>query len=330
MEIHRLIRIFFTTTVLASLWACQHKAEDIDLSGIEKSAHFIRFDTAFFNSDTAQMAAEIQRLSRSYPEFFENGTNLRFWKSQRQDPRQLELYHETQKVFTHFEALDENLNFSMKHFYFYFPNTPEIKFYSYISNLDFSYPVLYVPQNQLCFAALDLYLGPNKKYYKSQPEYQAYFRQPAFLVRDCLEAVSDPLIARKKEAATLLDDMVYYGRKLYILQKLLPQKDEKIIVQYPPDKLGFCRKNERSIWAYFVENKYLFDTSQDLKRRFIEIAPFSKFRMKTDNETPGMIGRWVGWQIVKAYMNENPSVSLEQLAKETDARKILKLSGYKP
>lgn len=321
--------VAFAFTILLMV-SCGDNATQVDLAQISKEARFIRFDSAFFNSDTSNIMDEVERLSSLYPEFYAAGKNPVFWKSQRTDTKQNELYRAAEKVFNDFKALNENLNFSMKHFYYYFPEVPEVKFYSYISNLDFDYPILYVPAQNLCFTGLDLYLGPDKPYYESLPEYQAYYRQPAFLIRDCIQAVSEPHVRRKVESATLLDDMIYYGKLWYFLEKMLPQKEESIIAQYSPEHIAFCKQNERTIWAYFVENKHLFDTSNDLKRRFIEIAPFSKFRMKFDAETPGMIGRWVGWQIVRHYMNENPDITLQQLGQETDSRKILKLSGYRP
>lgn len=314
--------------ILLLSFGCQEDPREIDISEIKRHSEFKRFDRAFFESDTAQLKEEIDRLAREYPEFFSRGKNLVFWRSQRNDELQNELYREVQKVFDNPEALDENLNFSMRHFYYYWPQEPDIKFYTYISNLDFDYPVLYA--DTVCFAALDLYLGPEKKFYSSIPEYLAFYRQPAFMVRDVMEAVVTSKLPPRNPNGSLLDDMIYYGKRLYLLQQMMPQKEEKIIVQYTPAQLKFCRESELSIWSYFIENKYLFDTSQDLKRRFIEVAPFSKFRMQFDRETPGMIGRWVGLQIVHSYMDKHPEVSIPELARETDARKILKLSGYKP
>lgn len=325
-----LIKSVILSFFLFAIAACTQNEPSIDIGQISKEARFVRFDSAFFNSDTTNIVQEVERLSTKYPEFFAAGKNPVFWKSQRTDPNQLELFQATEKVFNDFDALNENLNFSMKHFYYYFPQVPEVKFYSYISRLDFDYPILYAPEQNLCFAGIDLYLGPDKPFYSGIPEYQAYYRQPAFLVRDCIQAVSEPHVQRKVESATLLDDMIYYGKLWYFLEKMLPQKEETIIAQYSPEHIAFCKQNERTIWAYFVENNHLFDTSNDLKRRFVELAPFSKFRMKFDAETPGMIGRWIGWQIVRAYMSENPEVTLQQLGQETDSRKILKLSGYRP
>ncbi len=307
-----------------------NQSTEVDLSQIKQESEFKRFDQAFFESDTAKMPTEIDRLAKDFPEFFSGGKTLRFWKSQRTDPNQQELYKATQDVFFDFKEVNENLNFSMKHLYHYFPNTPPITFYSYISNLDMEYPVLFAPQAQVCFAGMDNYLGPDKKYYQGVDSYLAFYRQPTFMVRDCIEAISEIHINRKREAANLLDDMLYYGRALYILQKVMPQKEPAVIIKYPPEKIGFCQKNERTMWAYFVENDLLFDTNQDLKRRFIELAPFSKFRTKLDAETPGMVGRWVGWQVIKSFMENNPDVTVAQLANETDSQKMLKLSGYKP
>lgn len=324
-----MIKRIFSLCLLVALWSCGNDT-DINISEITKETSFIRFDSALFNSDTAMAEEEIERLSSLYPPFFEAGKSKRFWKSQRNDKDQLELYRATQGVLNNFEGLNENLSFSMKHYYYYFPQAPDISFYAYISNLDFDYPIIYAPEPSLCFVGLDLYLGQDKLFYNSQQDYQNYFHQPAFLIRDCMDAILEPLIVRKVESANLLDDMIYYGRRLYLLEKMLPQKEGEIIIQYPQEKLAFCKDNERTIWAYFVENKHLFDTNQDLKRRFIELAPFSKFRMKFDSETPGMIGRWVGWRIVQAYMQNNPSVTLQELGREIDSQKILKLSEYKP
>jgi len=45
--------------------------------------------------------------------------------------------------------------------------------------------------------------------------------------------------------------------------------------------------------------------------------------------SPGNIGSWVGWQIVKKYSNDHPDITPEQLMK-MDARKIFQEAKYKP
>lgn len=308
--------------------SCQTDSGEIDISSVDRESEFVRFDQAFFTIDTTNFDRGITELANKFPEFFTGGRNPVFWRAQRRDELQLELFNKSQKVFTEFDELNENLNFSMKHFYYFFPETPDIKFYTYISNLDFEYPVLYA--DSVCFAALDLYLGPSQAYYQHLPEYISFYRQPAFLIRDIIHEMAKPQIPTLNPGGTLLDAMIYHGKLLYATKKMMPQSEEQLIVQYSPEELGFCQQNQRSMWAYFIENNYLFSTSQDLKNRFIELAPFSKFRMDFDQETPGMVGRWLGLQIVKAYAANNPKLALNEILSEPDSRKILKLSGYKP
>jgi uncharacterized protein YjaZ len=87
--------------------------------------------------------------------------------------------------------------------------------------------------------------------------------------------------------------------------------------------------NERYMWQYFIENELLFQTQSSLSLRFIDPAPFSKFYLEIDNDTPGKVGQWIGWQIVRSYMDKNPNTSLEELL-SMSARDLFNKSNYKP
>ena len=65
-----------------------------------------------------------------------------------------------------------------------------------------------------------------------------------------------------------------------------------------------------------------------LNARFIQRAPFSKFYLELDQESPGSVGVFIGWQIVRAYMKNN-NVTLQELALK-DAKTIFDQSKYKP
>ncbi|MNL23930.1 hypothetical protein D3C87_1453440 [compost metagenome] len=57
-------------------------------------------------------------------------------------------------------------------------------------------------------------------------------------------------------------------------------------------------------------------------------APFSKFYLEIDNDSPGRVGAWIGWQMVRSYMKNN-NVTLPELLK-TDNKEIFEKSKYKP
>ena len=46
---------------------------------------------------------------------------------------------------------------------------------------------------------------------------------------------------------------------------------------------------------------------------FFDASPFSKFYLEIDNQSPGRIGRWIGWQIVRSYMNYYPHNKLKDI-----------------
>ncbi len=325
-------RIFWGISSFLIISACQHDQLEVDVSDVKTTTRFHRFDSAFFNLDTTNFSEGLFRLKQDYPLFFQSGATDQFWRFQRTDPRQVELYQRIKEVWGNMDEANRSLNYAMKHFYYYYPEKKDITFYTYVSNLDFQYPVLYAPENEVTFVALDLYLGQNQRYYAHLPAYLAYRRNPFFMIRDCMETLARENITplREQEAYTLLDAMIYHGKVLYFIEAMMPEAPDWMITRYIDEHLEFCRQNERNVWAYFIENNLLFSKKDDDIRRFMDPAPFSKFGMKFDNQTPGQIGHWVGWQIVKSYHRNNSGTSLKDIFAETDSRKFLKLSAYKP
>ena len=54
----------------------------------------------------------------------------------------------------------------------------------------------------------------------------------------------------------------------------------------------WVKENELYIWQYFVERQVLYQTEVEWVQRFLEPAPFSKFYMQQDNNSPGKVGAW--------------------------------------
>ena len=72
----------------------------------------------------------------------------------------------------------------------------------------------------------------------------------------------------------------------------------------------------------------LYSNDPSLSERFIADAPFSKFYLEVDQDSPGRIGIWFGWQIINAFM-ENNDLSLQEMIL-LDNEEIFKNSKYKP
>jgi hypothetical protein len=123
--------------------------------------------------------------------------------------------------------------------------------------------------------------------------------------------------------------MIDAGKELYLKDLLIPDYTDAEKIGYTPKQLQFCQENEAYIWENFVQNKYLYSTDSKLPNRFINMAPFSKFYLEIDNETPGRIGQWVGWQIIRSFVENNEEVTPKDLL-AMEAHRIFEQSKYKP
>ena len=128
---------------------------------------------------------------------------------------------------------------------------------------------------------------------------------------------------------TLLDEMIYYGKVLYFNDLMIPFKSESERIGYTDEELKWAQANESYIWRYFVERELLYSTDSKLPNRFINPAPFTKFYLEEiDSESPGRLGQYMGWQIVRAYMENNDVTLKELLVNSSEA--IFNNSKFKP
>ena len=304
------------------------KSLEVDLSSVKKEVTIKHFDDAFFSTSTVDFNNELVALQKNYSPFFTSDSDPNFWRSQRNDEGQNMLYRDWKKRNPNYKNIDDDLSNAFKHLYFYYPEIPDITIFTYVSNLDFDYPVILA--DRFLFLAIDMYLGKNHPAYAQQNSYLNYYRQAEYIVPDALGQFAQNFAAKDLDDNTLLNDMIWWGKIAYFKNAMQPQAHDTIVAGMSSKHLNFCQENEINIWTYFIDNKLLFETNDQMKRKFIAPAPFSKFGMPFDNETPGMIGRWLGLQIVRSYMQNNPEITLQNLMANNNAKLIFKNSKYKP
>ena len=123
--------------------------------------------------------------------------------------------------------------------------------------------------------------------------------------------------------------MIYEGKKLFLQDLIIPHEKDAIKIAYNDNELNWVIENEIYIWQFFIEKQILYDTNVEWVERFIDPAPFSKFYLQLDNESPGRIGRWIGWQIVRSFHKQEPKITLQKLLK-MPAQQLFNQSKYKP
>jgi gliding motility-associated lipoprotein GldB len=316
------MKIYLGSLALCLLFLCcgrKNKTEKAD-NELAKQINVVRFDKIFF--ETAPQ--DLNKVKKDFPYFFPAGNDDRVWLEKMQNPLWRELYGEVQKKFPNFENQQSELEELFENIKHYFPKTPTPKVITVISEMDYNNKVIYT--DSLVIISLEMYLGKEHKYYQF-PNYIKQNFEPNQILPDVVSSFSVQKIKPSGEKS-LLSQMIYSGKKLYMKDKLLPDYTDSDKIGYSPEQIAWCEENEGYIWRYFIEKELLYSYDQKLASRFINPAPFSKFYLEIDNDSPGQVGGWIGWQIVRSYMDNN-EVSLQQLL-DTDPKEIFEKSKYKP
>jgi hypothetical protein len=116
------------------------------------------------------------------------------------------------------------------------------------------------------------------------------------------------------------------GKRLYLLDKFLPNMPDTLKIGYTANQLNGCYKNEGLIWSFLIQNNLLYNTDMLRLQSYINEGPQTQ---ELGEGSPGQIALFVGWQMIKKYMEKYPQTSLHALL-TLDAKQILSDSKYKP
>ncbi len=316
------MRNYFLFLFLLIFASCQKEAENrIDTSSINLEFTINRFEVDFYQFN----GTNLDVLKNKYPLLFPASTSDSIWMAKIKDPDERELYKETQNVFKDFSKIDQELSTLFKHIIYYTPtfNPPDVT--TLITNLDYNYKVVYT--NAQVFISLDLYLGGNHVFYSDYPGYIKENNRRERIIIDVANKIIETQVPPSNNR-TLLAKMIHEGIKLYLLDLYIPAKTDALKIGYSKEKFDWALDNEEQVWKYFIENKLLYSTETKLNQRFLDDAPFSKFYLSEDRNSPGRIGQMIGWQIVRSFMYNN-DVSLKDLLSLKE-EEIFKKSKYKP
>lgn len=233
------------------------------------------------------------------------------------------LYRETLDRFGDLEQLKGELKTSYSWLNYYYPSAGVPRVKTAISGF---YNDLYV-SDSLLIIGLDYFVGTDATFQPlNTPHYILKRYEKESILPLIFSFVSNDYMAIDQRDNTLLADILNYGRSFYFTQKMMPCKSEKWIIGYDDEEMRLVNANQETIWAHFIDRKLLFETSHFVKSKYIGERP-NVFEI--GDQCPGRIGRWLGWEIVKAYMERNPEVTLQELMMETDVQKILNKSKFK-
>ena len=317
------IRPFFSALLLvALLLGCgddQKLAKEI--ANIPIDLKVSRFDMEF----NAIAPKDLPGLKKKYPFFFPVQYPDSIWEAKLKDTLQIELRTAVSNSFPTFDEEREALEQLFQHIAYYFPKYQVPRIFTVTNDVEYQHKIILT--DTILLVGLDNYLGPDHKFYQGFSNYVSDMLDKQFLVSDVASEFVKTVVPRPNNR-DFMAWMIYYGKGLYLKDLIMPFETDAQKIGYSKEQLVWAQEQEEPIWRNFVENEYLYSTDNKLGPRFLDPAPFSKFGLELDNESPGRIGRYVGWQIVRSFMTKN-DVSVEQMLKLPEDV-IFKKSNYKP
>jgi hypothetical protein len=329
--------IYFSFFLLFS--ACGSDPLEVDTSAVKIPELTInRLEQDLFKMDTTDVKGATEKLVKKYGKFYStfvsvilNNGGLRDSsydfriKSFIRDYYMRKAFDDSQKNYPDTEELRKELSEIYKRFAYHFPKRMLPQPVTMISG--FNYSIVAV-DSTLAFG-LESYLGSKSEFYNALgvPKYKSMFMNKENMVPDAVHQWMLTEFPYMMKEHDFLSEIVYMGKIYYLSDALLPGTPDTLKIQYSVPQMEYCRQNEFNVWSYFAAQKMLYTTDQAEIIKFTSDGPFTSALSK---EAPPRIGHWVGWQIVRQYMKNNPEITLEELMSEPDAQKILAKSKYKP
>jgi len=323
------------------LFACNNNSATPDVSNIKVEVRLERFEKSFFSIDSNNVAPGLLKIRSEFPDFYPDFMqNILGVSGSDKDTATLtvtkkflssysSLAAELEKKFSNTADLENKIKQGFQFVKYYFPSYKIPKLVTYIGTLDA--PGVAITKNHIA-VGLQQFAGKDFQGYYTAEVIQMF---PAYITRrfdakyipaNCMKAIVDDLFPDKSNGRPLIEQMIEKGKQWWLVDKFMPNDADSLKTGYTQKQLNWCKENEGLIWNYFVTGQNLEQIEPDVIQNYIGESPTTQGMPES---SPGNIGQWVGWQIVKKFADENRSLNPAQIM-DTPARKILTEAKYKP
>lgn len=306
---------------------------DPDISDVKINIEIEQLEDSFTNVSSRE---ELSDLLKQYPiirEYFmkrstypNDSIMLDVLMKKFQNPHIDSLSMEVKRVFGDLSGLKTDLSQAFSHLKYYYPEVSIPKIQTVVSGL--AHDIYF--SDSLIVIGLDYYLGTNAKYrplnlyqymlQRYSPEYIA----PSIML---LYGISGDFNNTNLKDKTALADMVAYGKSFYFAKRMMPCVPDSVLIWYSDEEITGVRENKKIIWQHIVDKELLYETNHMTKKKYLDERPKT---YEIGEKAPGRIATWVGWDIVREYMDKNSEVTLSELMTNSDAQKLFQDSKYKP
>lgn len=329
------------------LFSCGHRTGAPDVSGIKMDIRIERFDKDFFAIDSNNVAPGLNALHQKYPGltslFLQSILGLDSAATLPGVRHFLSLsnrLHDTiNTVFKNMDDVQEAFKKAFQYTRYYFPEFKPPVIATIAGPVDAmaqsdNGPTPDFLRPGLLGISLQFYLGRNFSVYSDPffidnvaPSYRSRRFSREYIIADAMNLVINDLFPDSSSTRPLIEQMVEKGKRWYLLDKLLPQTADSIKTGYTQAQIDWCRENEGLIWSYIVKTEDLYSLNPAVIQTYIGEGPFTQGF--SQDLSPGNIGQWLGWQIVKKYAGKHSGMKPEDIMRATP-KEIIDEAKYKP
>ena len=339
--------IFLLLVTVLLLAACKNGKTIPDVSNIPINLEVQRFEQDFFALDTNNLNQGLNALSKKYPQFLGDyiGNILRLNIGDSSIPAIKAFinyygpaYQQSQKLFTDFTPWQKEIEEGFRFTKYYFPkySLPK-KLITFVGPYDAYYSGSIGAYGDVLTQAgpavgLQLHLGAGSPLYQqglqqgAVYEYQVRRFVPEAIPVNVMKNIVDDMFPYDAEGRPLIEQMIEKGKRMYVLDQLLPHTADTLKIGYTKGQLDLCNQHEGDIWNYFVKNDLLYSVDPELTKGILQDGPKTQ---ELGEGVPGFLGLYTGWQIVKKWMAQHDKTTLDALMQK-NAQQLFNEAGYKP
>jgi hypothetical protein len=327
---------------------CTNHDKGPDVSNIKVDVLVERFDKDFFSMDTVGIEKNLNNLQIKYPSLYPIFlNNILGLTDTTKDQGATSFIRQNKSIadavnkeFNNTDQLKKDFEQSFRYVKYYFPDYKIPKVITIVGPPDAlaqtatGEPTPNFIGPDFLGVSLQFYLGKDFPIYHDgffvanvAPEFRSRRFDKKYLVADAMKLIADDIYPDNSQSKGLIEQMIEKGKQWWLLDKFLPGEPDTIKTGYTKDQLKWSKENEGLIWNDIITTQKDLYTKDPLAiQSYIGEAPYTQ---ALSEESPGNIGPWIGWQIIKKFADKNSSMSVDEILK-TDVRKILELAKYKP
>lgn len=303
--------------------SCKSDLLDINIDNVNVETKFTHLDSILFFTPSAELPEARRKLNQTVQDIFDYqiGYCMRIGKVEdsafinsitqyRQDPAIIKLENEIAKEFSNLENEKSNLIVGLRTLKAHLPDAKiptQVVFQNTLFNSS-----AFCTENEIGIG-LDQYLGKKSPTVQSLPPEPYYDWMKESFDRTYMErdAILSWIITHilPEVSGNLAEEMIYYGKALYITEAAFPTFEKNIIMRYNKSDYKWANDNEYSLWKYLVDENALFKTDERMLSNMVKEGPFTP---GLPEKGPDRLGQFLGWKMVRNYMQKT-KLSIQEL-----------------